>query len=138
MVFNYFYHNIGNMYKLIYYLTQGFLQLLTNKGYDVTRLVPKSKEEIEFETHRLKLIDLQSEISIKRANIIGVQNEFINKVEPYLFQTLNNEKDQWAVNTGTKLWVDSITNIRQHINEHEEMILIFEKEYNQFTEKYNL
>jgi hypothetical protein len=138
LVFNEKSFIIKDMYTIILQLTKGFLKILGDKGYDLTQLVPKSEIEIQFEVDRAELINQQGLISLKRAEIIDVQQELLKITEPFLFNSLNQSKDNWEINIGTKNWFDSIRSIKKNIEQHEKMIVDFDKKYNEFTEKYNL
>jgi hypothetical protein len=115
--------------KILYSLTDWLLRILKTRGVDISQLNPKTKIEFEFESAKNDLIDLQGEISIKRAEIIDNQRDLLAMVEPTLFSTLSNSKDGWEKNTVTKLWFDKLKEINDLVNEHQTLLKEFEDTY---------
>jgi hypothetical protein len=115
--------------KILYSLTDWLLRILKTRGVDISQLNPKTKIEFEFESAKNVLIDLQGEISIKRAEIIDNQRDLLAMVEPTLFSTLSNSKDGWEKNTVTKLWFDKLKEINDLVNEHQTLLKEFEDTY---------
>jgi len=115
--------------KILYSLTDWLLRILKTRGVDISQLNPKTKIEFEFESTKNVLIDLQGEISIKRAEIIDNQRDLLAMVEPTLFSTLSNSKDGWEKNTVTKLWFDKLKEINDLVNEHQTLLKEFEDTY---------
>lgn len=115
--------------KILYSITEWLLRILKTRGVDTSRLNPKTKNELEFETHSNSLINLQGEISIKRAEIIDNQRDLLAMVEPTLFSTLGDSKDGWQKTTVTKLWFDKLGEINHLIDEHQILLKEFEETY---------
>jgi hypothetical protein len=115
--------------KILFFITEWLLQLLKNRGVNISKLTPKSESEKQFDIHSKFLIDLQGRISIKRADIIDNQRDLIAMVEPTLFSVLSNGEDNWQKNTTTKLWFNKLNKINELINEHQTLLNEFEGVY---------
>jgi hypothetical protein len=75
------------------------------------------------------LYDLQANISIKRAELVETQKNLIVKMEPIVFNVLSETDDSWQKTTMTKIWMDDLTEINNKIDEHEELLNLFENTY---------
>lgn len=115
--------------KILYSLTEWLLQILKSRGVNVSMLNPKTKTEIQFDVHSNSLIDLQGQISLKRAEIIDNQRDLIAMVEPTLFSVLGNSSDGWQKNTTTKIWFNKLDEINELIDEHQTLLKEFEGVY---------
>lgn len=117
------------MNKILFAITEALLRVLRQRGVDVSKLRPLTKKEIEIESLSNKLYDLQANISIKRAEIVDTQKNLIVNVEPVLLSILAQTEDNWQKTTMTKIWLDSLNDINQKIDEHEELLQVFEATY---------
>lgn len=115
--------------KLIYNITEWLLKILKARGVDTSTLNPRTKREALIEGTLNELRDLQSEISIKRAEIVQEQNELLSMVEPTLFNVLSESKDSWEKTSVTKLWMDKLNVINDMVGEHETLVKRFEETY---------
>ena len=115
--------------KLIYNITEWLLKILKARGVDTSTLNPRTKREALIEGTLNELRDLQSEISIKRAEIVQEQNELLSMVEPTLFNVLSESKDSWEKTSVTKLWMDKLNVINDMVGEHEMLVKRFEETY---------
>jgi hypothetical protein len=115
--------------KILYSITEWLLRILKTRGVNISELNPKTKNEVVFEMHSNSLIDLQGQISIKRAEIIDNQRDLLAMVEPTLFSTLGNTKDGWQKTTVTKLWFDKLNEINDLVDEHQGLLKEFEETY---------
>lgn len=117
------------MNKILFTITETLLRILRQRGVDVSKLRPLTKKEIEVETLSNKLYDLQANISIKRAEIVDTQKNLLVDVEPILLSVLADANDNWQKTTMTKIWLDSLNEINKKIDEHEELLQVFETTY---------
>lgn len=115
--------------KIIYGITEWLLKILKARGVDISKLNPRTKREALIEGTLNELRDLQSDISIKRAEIIQEQNELLSMVEPTLFNVLSESKDSWEKTSVTKLWMDKLNVINDMVGEHETLVKRFEETY---------
>lgn len=117
------------MNKILFAITETLLRVLRQRGVDVSKLRPLTKKEIEVETLSNKLYDLQATISIKRAEIVDTQKNLLVNVEPIVLSVLAEANDNWQKTTMTKIWLDSLNSINRQIDEHEELLQVFEATY---------
>lgn len=115
--------------KILYSITEWLLRVLKSRGVNTGLLNPKTNTELQFENHSNLLINLQSEISLKRAEIIDNQRDLITMVEPTLFSVLGDGKDHWEKTTTTKIWFNKLDEINELINEHQTLLKEFEGVY---------
>jgi hypothetical protein len=115
--------------RILYSITEWLLKILKTRGVDISTLNPKTKREVVIEGEINKLRELQSEISIKRGEIIQEQNELMSMVEPTLFNILSESKDSWEKTSVTKLWFDKLSVINDMVGEHETLVKHFEDTY---------
>ena len=50
-------------------------------------------------------------------------------MEPIVFNVLSETDDSWQKTTMTKIWMDDLTEINNKIDEHEELLNLFENTY---------
>ena len=117
------------MNKILFAITEALLRVLRKRGVDVSTLRPLTKKEKQVEALSNRLYDLQASISIKRAELVEVQKDLIVKMEPIVFSVLAETDDSWQKTTMTKIWMDTLTDINTKIDEHEELLVTFEKTY---------
>lgn len=110
--------------KLLTKITFYLIRVLIKRGVNVPDKV------IEMSPASLKLIQLQGEISIMRANIIESQRDLIRMVEPTLFRNLAETNDSWEKTSITKSWYDKVDEINVLINEHQTVLNEFDEVYN--------
>ena len=117
------------MNKILFKITEGLMTILKQRGVDISKLKPLTKKERDIETLSNHLYDLQATISIKRAEIVDIQNGLIVSMEPIVFSVLGQTDDNWQKTTLTKVWIDKLNEINVKINEHEELLQDFEATY---------
>ena len=117
------------MNKILFAITEALLRVLRKRGVDVSTLRPLTKKEKQVEALSNRLYDLQASISIKRAELVETQKDLIVKMEPIVFSVLAETDDSWQKTTMTKIWMDTLTDINNKIDEHEELLVTFEKTY---------
>jgi hypothetical protein len=117
------------MNKILLAITETLLVLLKKRGVDVSVLRPLTKKEKQIELLSNRLYDLQANISIKRAELVETQKNLIVKMEPIVFNVLSETDDSWQKTTMTKIWMDDLTEINNKIDEHEELLNLFENTY---------
>ena len=117
------------MNKILLAITETLLVLLKKRGVDVSVLIPLTKKEKQIELLSNRLYDLQANISIKRAELVETQKNLIVKMEPIVFNVLSETDDSWQKTTMTKIWMDDLTEINNKIDEHEELLNLFENTY---------
>ena len=120
---------------LLYNIAKWSVNKLIRKGVDLSNLVETDKQtkllrEAAYSLNN-ELIQLQDEFCIKRAEIIKAQNELIYELEPTYITLLAESSDSMLQTTMTKLWMDRIEEINKLIEEHEQLIAIFDKKRNQ-------
>ena len=117
------------MNKILFTITEGLLLLLRKRGVDITQLRPVTNKEKKIEKLANDLYDLQATISIKRAEIVQIQNDLIVNIEPIIFDILSKTDDNWQKTTVTKLWLDKLHVINSKVGEHEKLLESFEMVY---------
>lgn len=117
------------MNKILFAITESLLKLLKHRGVDITKLRPLTKKEKDIEALSNKLYDLQASISIKRAELVDIQRGLITNMEPIVFSVLAETDDSWQKTTMTKIWMDKLGDINKKIDEHEELLHVFEMTY---------
>ena len=94
----------------------------------------KKTVNLNAENLRLDIMKLQADVSLKRAEIIGEQNDILRFIEPTLLNGLSNTTDSWEKTTITKAWFDKLTKLNNIIIEHEELVNKFEGLYKKIQE----
>lgn len=118
--------------KLIHSITKKLIKFLEKRGVDIFEENPfltPSEDELIFNENNNKLINLQGEISLKRAEIIENQKNLLQIIEPALFSNLSESSDNWERNGVTKLWFDKVNEINKLIQDHQNLINEFEEMY---------
>jgi hypothetical protein len=77
-----------------------------------------------------ELVKIQSEISIKRAEIIEMQRDLMQMVEPVVLNLKNIPGDSEDKTHIIRTWLRGLSNINILIDSHEEMVIKFENLYN--------
>ena len=121
--------------RLLYSIAKWSVNKLIKQGVDLTDLV-----ETDDLTKRVRnaanslneeLIGLQDQFALKRVNIIELQNELIEVIEPTVMHLLAETDDNAVKTTMTKIWYDKITMINKAVDEHEILIADFTKKHEQ-------
>lgn len=85
--------------------------------------------------HERELISKQTNISIKRAEIISLQFNLLSSIEPLYFQALTQNNNEWRKSTGALVWFKGIGEVNKLIGEHEELVREFEEAYHRTNTK---
>jgi hypothetical protein len=117
------------MTRILYYITKWLLNILNNRGVDVSSLTPQTETEIKIERLTEKLMILASDISIKRAGIVEEQRSLLQTLEAPVFSMLSETNDSWQKTIVTQVWLDKIQVISDMIGEHEDLVKKFEHLY---------
>jgi len=120
---------------LLYKIAKWSVNKLIKKGVDLTDLVETDEhtQKIREVAHRwtADMVMLQNDFSIKRAEIIELQSQLIQAVEPVYITMLAESKDSMIQTTMTKHWIDKLDEINHAITEHETMVSNFNKKHEQ-------
>ena len=120
---------------LLYKITKWGVNRLIKKNVDLSNLV-----EVDKTTKLLReasvslnneLIELQDQFCIKRSEIIQAQNDLIIQIEGVYITFLAESKDATVQATMTKHWMDHLEKINKLIDEHEDIIALFNNKHNQ-------
>ena len=120
---------------LLYNIAKWSVNKLIKKGVDLTDLVEtdgltkKVREAANILNNQL--ITLQDQFALKRAEIIELQNDLIQTVEPTFIRLLADTNDNMVKTTMTKIWVDKTEKINVAIDEHEDIIKLFSQKHEQ-------
>ena len=103
---------------LLYKIAKWSVNKLIKKGVDLTDLVETDEhtQKIREVAHRLNddMVMLQNDFSIKRAEIIELQSQLIQAVEPVYITMLAESKDSMIQTTMTKHWIDKLDEIKTY------------------------
>jgi hypothetical protein len=120
---------------LLYKIAKWSVNKLIKKGVDLTNLVETDEhtQKVRGVAQRLNddMVMLQNDFSIKRAEIIELQTQLIQTIEPVYITMLAESKDSMVQTTMTKHWVDKLDEINYAIIEHETMVSDFNKKHEQ-------
>lgn len=120
---------------LLYSIAKWSVNKLIKQGVDLTNLV-----ETDDLTKRIRnaanslneeLIGLQDQFALKRVEIIELQNQLIEVIEPTVMHLLAETDDNVVKTTMTKIWYDKMTMINKAVDEHEVLIADFAKKHEQ-------
>jgi hypothetical protein len=120
---------------LLYSIAKWSVNKLIKQGVDLTNLV-----ETDDLTKRIRnaanslneeLIGLQDQFALKRVEIIELQNQLIEVIEPTVMHLLAETDDNIVKTTMTKIWYDKMTMINKAVDEHEILIADFAKKHEQ-------
>jgi hypothetical protein len=121
--------------RLLYKIAKWSVNKLIKKGVDLTDIV-----ETDDLTKRIRnaanslnqeLISLQDEFSLKRVEIIDLQNDLIETMTPTIMTLLAETNDHTVKTTMTKIWYDKMIKINEAVDTHEELIANFAKKHEQ-------
>lgn len=120
---------------LLYSIAKWSVNKLIKRGVDLTDIV-----ETDDYTKRVRnaanslngeLIALQDQFALKRVEIIELQNELIDLIEPTVMWLLAETEDNTVKTTMTALWYDKMAVINKAVDEHEALIDNFSKKHEQ-------
>jgi hypothetical protein len=114
-----------------------YLILILNKLikwlFNIVKKVDKNQPELTNNTKVEKFIRIQSDISIKRAEIIEMQRDLMQMVEPIILNLKNipgeSENKTYVIRT----WLQGLSNINDSIDDHEKLVIEFEEQYNKLN-----
>jgi hypothetical protein len=120
---------------LLYGIAKWSVNKLIKQGVDLSNIV-----ETDDYTKRIRnaanslneeLIGLQDKFALKRVEIIELQNELIDVIEPTVMNLLAETEDNLVKTTMTKIWYDKMIMINKAVDEHEALIADFSKKHEQ-------
>jgi len=120
---------------LLYSIAKWSVNKLIKRGADLTDIV-----ETDDYTKRVRnaanslngeLIALQDQFALKRVEIIELQNELIDLIEPTVMWLLAETEDNTVKTTMTALWYDKMVVINKAVDEHEALLDNFSKKHEQ-------
>jgi hypothetical protein len=120
---------------LLYSIAKWSVNKLIKQGVDLSNIV-----ETDDYTKRIRnaanslneeLIGLQDKFALKRVEIIELQNELIDVIEPTVMNLLAETEDNLVKTTMTKIWYDKMIMINKAVDEHEALIADFSKKHEQ-------
>ena len=119
--------------KLKFYLIL-ILNKLIKWLFNIVKKVDKNQPELTNNTKIEKFIRIQSDISIKRAEIIEMQRDLMQMVEPIILNLKNipgeSENKTYIIRT----WLQGLSNINDSIDDHEKLVIQFEGKYNKLND----
>lgn len=115
-----------------------YLILILNKLikwlFNIIKKVDKNRPELTNNTKVEEFIRIQSDISIKRAEIIEMQRDLMQMVEPIILNLKNipgeSENKTYVIRT----WLQGLSNINDSIDDHEKLVIEFEEQYNKLND----
>ena len=115
-----------------------YLILILNKLikwlFNIVKKVDKNQPELTNNTKVEEFIRIQSDISIKRAEIIEMQRDLMQMVEPIILNLKNipgeSENKTYVIRT----WLQGLSNINDSIDDHEKLVIEFEGQYNKLND----
>lgn len=120
---------------LLYGIAKWSVNKLIKQGIDLTDIV-----ETDDYTKRIrnaaislneKLVSLQDQFALKRVEIIELQNELIEIIEPTVMTLLAETNENTIKTTMTNIWYNKMTIINKAIDEHELLVDDFKKTHEQ-------
>lgn len=118
--------------KLKFYLIL-ILNKLIKWLFNIVKKVDKNQPELTNNTKVEEFIRIQSDISIKRAEIIEMQRDLMQMVEPIILNLKNipgeSENKTYVIRT----WLQGLSNINDSIDDHEKLVIEFEEQYNKLN-----
>jgi hypothetical protein len=120
---------------VLYSIAKWSVNKLIKQGVDLTDIV-----QTDDHTKRIRnaanslnqeLISLQHQFALKRVEIIELQNQLIEVIEPTVMYLLSETDDNTVKTTMTKIWYDKMTLINKAVDEHELLIVDFAKKHEQ-------
>jgi hypothetical protein len=120
---------------LLYSIAKWSINKLIKQGVDLTDIVQTDDytKKVRNAANSLngELIALQDQFALKRVEIIELQNELIELIEPTVMRLLAETEDNMIKTTMTTLWYDKMIVINKAVDEHEALIDNFSKKHEQ-------
>jgi hypothetical protein len=118
---------VQNKLKTFLILTLDKVIMLLSK---IIKKINKDCIDLNTDSAVNELVKIQSEISIKRAEIIEMQRDLMQMVEPVVLNLKNIPGDSEDKTHIIRTWLRGLSNINILIDSHEEMVIKFENLYN--------
>ena len=120
---------------LLYSIAKWSVNKLIKQGVDLTDIVETDNYTKKIRNAAIslneKLVSLQDEFALKRVEIIELQNELIEIIEPTVMTLLAETNENTIKITMTNIWYNKMTIINKAIDEHELLIDNFKKTHEQ-------
>ena len=120
---------------LLYSIAKWSVNKLVKQGVSLTDIVETDDytKKVRSAANYLnqELISLQDQFALKRVEIIELQNQLIEVIEPTVMSLLAQTNDNTVKTTMTKIWYDKMTTINKAVDEHELLIADFAKKHEQ-------
>jgi hypothetical protein len=120
---------------LLYSIAKWSVNKLIKQGVDLTDIVETDNYTKKIRNAAIslneKLVSLQDEFALKRVEIIELQNELIEIIEPTVMTLLAETNENTIKITMTNIWYNKMTIINKAIDEHELLVDDFKKTHEQ-------
>ena len=120
---------------LLYSIAKWSVNKLIKQGVDLTDIVETDNYTKKIRNAAIslneKLVSLQDQFSLKRVEIIELQNELIEIIEPTVMTLLAETNENTIKTTMTNIWYNKMTIINKAIDEHELLVDDFKKTHEQ-------
>jgi hypothetical protein len=120
---------------LLYSIAKWSVNKLIKQGVDLTDIVETDNYTKKIRNAAIslneKLVSLQDEFALKRVEIIELQNELIEIIEPTVMTLLAETNENTIKTTMTNIWYNKMTIINKAIDEHELLVDDFKKTHEQ-------
>lgn len=116
---------------------KNYLLLILNKLIDwlfnIIKKIDKDQSKLKNNTKVEEFIRIQSDISIKRAEIIEMQRDLMQMVEPIILNLKNIPGEAENKTYIIRTWLQGLSNINDSIDDHEKLVIEFEEQYNKLN-----
>lgn len=116
---------------------KNYLLLILNKLIDwlfnIIKKIDKDQSKLKNNTKVEEFIRIQSDISIKRAEIIEMQRDLMQMVEPIILNLKNIPGEPENKTYIIRTWLQGLSNINDSIDDHEKLVIEFEEQYNKLN-----
>lgn len=120
---------------LLYSIAKWSVNKLIKQGIDLTDIVETDDYTKRIRSAAIslneKLVSLQDQFALKRVEIIELQNELIEIIEPTVMTLLAETNENTIKTTMTNIWYNKMTIINKAIDEHELLVDDFKKTHEQ-------
>ena len=120
---------------LLYSIAKWSVNKLIKQGVDLTDIVETDNYTKKIRNAAIslneKLVSLQDQFALKRVEIIELQNELIEIIEPTVMTLLAETNENTIKTTMTNIWYNKMTIINKAIDEHELLVDDFKKTHEQ-------
>jgi hypothetical protein len=120
---------------LLYSIAKWSVNKLIKQGIDLTDIVETDDYTKKIRSAAIslneKLVSLQDQFALKRVEIIELQNELIEIIEPTVMTLLAETNENTIKTTMTNIWYNKMTIINKAIDEHELLVDDFKKTHEQ-------